>query len=72
MNDSVWCTRSFFVEFSLIYEDLSNIHTTKIADYMDTEHCPSNHLMPVIALSIAKIHASFYVLIVPIFFSLNS
>ena len=36
--------------FSLIYEDLSNIHTTKIADYIVTENCPSNHLMPIIAL----------------------
>ena len=35
---------------SLIYEDLSNIHTTKIADYIVTENCPSNHLMPIIAL----------------------
>ena len=42
MNDFVWCNRSFFVEFSLIYEVLSNIHTTKIANYMVTEHCTSN------------------------------
>ena len=36
--------------FSLIYEDLRNIHTTKTADYIITEHCRSNHLMPIIAL----------------------
>ena len=40
MGDLVWCTRSFFEDFSLIYEDLSNIHTIKIAYYMVTEHCP--------------------------------
>ena len=47
---TLWCTRSFFADLSLIYEDLSNIHTAKIADYMVTEHCPINHLMQIIAL----------------------
>ena len=36
--------------YPFFYEDLSNIHTTKIADYIVTEHCPSNHLIPIIAL----------------------
>ena len=48
MSEFVWCTRSFFVDFSLIYGDLSNTHTTKITilwlqnivlDYMVTEQC---------------------------------
>ena len=39
-----------YEKFSLIYKDLSNSHTTKIADNMVTEHCTSNHLMPIIAL----------------------
>ena len=43
MSDFIWCTRSFFVAFSLIYGDLSNINTTKIADYMVTEHCHGLH-----------------------------
>ena len=40
MNDFVRCTRSFVVDFSLIYGDLSNVHTTKIDDCMVMEHCP--------------------------------
>ena len=40
MSDFLWC----FVDVSLIYEDVSNIHTTKIADYIVTENCPCNHL----------------------------
>ena len=47
-----WYNTSFFVDFSLIYNDLINTHTTKatddlymyISDYMVIEHCPSNHL----------------------------
>ena len=52
MSDFVWCTRSFFVDFSLVYGYISNIDTTKITDdmvtelcyivldYIVTEHCP--------------------------------
>ena len=38
MSEFVWCTCSFFDDLSLIYEDLSNIHTTKIAVYMVKEY----------------------------------
>ena len=33
-SSGLWCTRSFFVDFPLIHDNLSNIHTTKIADYI--------------------------------------
>ena len=50
-----WCTPSFIVDFSLIYDNLFNIHTPTIVDvyiavYMVIEHCSSNHLIPNIAL----------------------
>ena len=50
-----WYLTSFFIDFSLIYNDFINTHTTKvtdvyISDHMVIEHCPSNHLNPIIAL----------------------
>ena len=49
-----WCAPSFFIDFPIIHKEPINIHTIKITDYLldniGMEHCPSNHLIPIIAL----------------------
>ena len=60
MSDFASCTRSLFVDFSLIYEDLSNIHTTKIADYMAFDASYSS-----LGLSVAMVRFYVYPLSLP-------